>query len=202
MHEIISNSLQTAATDTIPTSKAKIESEPWVTDEYISARLQAYNCKDPANKKSSIKQLRALQSKLMNRYYQKRGKEISEGFEAREAERYFRQAKDLQGPLKHTVQKPLCTELEFVQHFSSHFKDRQLPLPPELNRAEPFLPPTLAAAPEIDDSPPSLEEIRTIVEIFKLRKAAGSDDLVNELLRYSNDCPDFIQILHELVTVI
>ena len=42
MHEIISNSLQTAATDTIPTSKAKIESEPWLTDEHISARLQAY----------------------------------------------------------------------------------------------------------------------------------------------------------------
>ena len=138
----------------------------------------------------------------MNRYYQKRGKEISEGFEAREAERYFRQAKDLQGPLKHTVQKPLCTELEFVQHFSSHFKDRQLPLPSELNSAKPFLPPTLAAPPEINDSPPSLEEIRTIVEKFKLRKAAGSDDLVNELLRYSNDCPDFIKILHELVTVI
>lgn len=106
----------------LPTSKAKIESEPWVTDEYISARLQAYNCKDPVKKKSNIKELRALQSKLMNRFYQKTSKEISEGFEAREAERYFRQAEDLQGPLKHTVQKPLCTELEFVQHFSSHFK--------------------------------------------------------------------------------
>ena len=69
--------------------------------------------------------------------------------------------------------------------FSSHFKDHQLPLPPELNSAEPFLPPTLAAAPEIDDSPPSLEEIRTIVEKFKVRKAEGSDDLVNELF-YSN----------------
>ena len=175
MNEIMSNSLQTAATDTIPTSKAKIESEPWVTDEYNSARLQAYNCKDPVKKKSSIKELRALQSKFMNRYYQKKGKEISEGFEAREAERSFRQAKDLQGPLKHTVQKPLCTELEFVQHFSSHFKDRQLPLPPELYSAEPFLPPMLAAAPEIDDSPPSLQEIRAIVEKFKLRKATGSD---------------------------
>ena len=84
----------------------------------------------------------------------------------------------------------------------SHFKDRQLPLPPQLNSAEPFLPPTLAAAPEIDDSPPSLEEIRNIVEKFKLGKAAGSDDLVNELLPYSSDCPDFIQILHELVTVV
>ena len=29
MHEIISNSLQTAPTDTMPASKAKIESEPW-----------------------------------------------------------------------------------------------------------------------------------------------------------------------------
>ena len=74
----------------------------------------------------------------------------------------------MQGPLEHTEQQPQCTESDFIKHFSSHFKDHEVALPPEVDPADPFLPHFLAATPEVIDIPPTLMEVQTVLEKLNL----------------------------------
>ena len=73
-------------------------------------------------------------------------------------------------------------------------------MPTELLPESQFNPGVCAVAPEVDESIPSHEEIsETMAKKFKLGKAAGSDGVFNELIRYATDCPYFMEQVVSLV---
>ena len=193
---LINQILMEACDKTVPKSQ-KSYSAPWMSDEYIKERERVYATR---KNRDGLKKLQKLQIKLQNNYYQKRAKEINEAAEAQEVERFFRQSKDLTGALKKTIVKSACTEKQHVEYITSCFKNRKLPLPPELQPGSEFFPAVCAVAAEIDESVPQFEEISEIMSRkFKLGKSAGSDGVFNELLKYSTTCKFFMDQVVSLV---
>ena len=89
-------------------------------------------------------------------------------------EEFFRLAKDLEGPTKKSKTKTQCSEDDFVKHYSNHFSDRNLPMPPELDPENPFIPPNTLDAPLVDESEPTHGEVLKALSGFKNGKAKGS----------------------------
>ena len=130
------------------------------------------------------------------------GATINSCHEERKTEEFFRLSKDLAGPAIKNRPKPACSEQDFVDHFSAHFGERKLPLPPELDRDDPFIPPRNPGTPEIDVGPPCRTEITAALAQYKNGKARGTDGLFNEQVKYAVDATALVDYLLTFVTLI
>ena len=73
---------------------------------------------------------------------------------------------------------------KLTAHFKEHFSATNLEEPPEISNPEQF--PYLAEKPfEINQEPPTKEEIRAACLTFKNNKSAGTDRIPTEVLKYS-----------------
>ena len=200
LDSLINKIILEATSKTVPKLE-KQHAAHWMNDEYIKLREEAYSSKNSRSK--HIKKLHKLQKKLINEYYKNMADDINEAADARDAEKLFRISKGVIGAVKETVTKSNCTEQQHVQYISEvAFKDRNLPIPDELNPDHPnfFIPECVRTAKDIDDSMPTFDEVVSIIKTnFKLRKAPGCDGVFNENLKVAVECEQFMKLIYELV---
>ena len=114
----------------------------------------------------------------------------------------FRLAKDLEGTTTKSKTKTQCSENDFVKHYSNHFSDRNLPMPPELDPENPFIPPNTFDAPLVDESEPTHGEVLKALSGFKNGKAKGTDDIHNEQLKSAVSSSAFVGIVLKLMLLL
>ena len=153
-------------------------------------------------KKQLRRDLKKLKVRLKDNYFTQRARAINEKHELRKSEEFFRLAKDTRGPLVKANSSVNCSEEAFVAHFSTHFRDRKLPMPAEICPETRYTPTFPDDAPTIDMSDPTLDEVKRAVSQLKHHKACGSDGVANEQLRYANGSASFMALLLHLTILI
>ena len=154
-------------------------SSPWENAELheLMAKLR----KDP-NNRALQREIREKRKSLKDVYYNRKALEINCAAEARQVEKEFQLAKTFS--MHKSSSKIDISKEKLTKHFKQHFSERLLELPPELANPDHFE--YLKDSPiEVNQDPPSLDEIKEASKTFKNNKSFGTDNVPTEGVKYS-----------------
>ena len=191
----ISDALNVAATDTCP--PAENEDPVWYTSDFKAKIEEMLAEKDPKKRKKKIREMRKLRQTLKRHYYKSRSQKINQAAENRKIEEEFRLMREAK--MVKNSDKLVCPPEKLREHFTNHFGSREVKTPPEISDPEshPYVLPECEIA--VDESPPTVEEVKSAFSKLNNGKAIGTDGLAAELLKY-NDCPALAELVTELLT--
>ena len=135
--------------------------------------------------------MRRLWQKLKSHFYKARAQKMNQAAENRKIEEEFRLLQE--SKMVKNSDKLVCPPEKLRKHFTKHFSPRYVPTPPEVYDPQSY--PHILPDDKIvvDETPPTVEEVKSAILKLKNGKATGTDGLAAELLKY-NDCV----ALHEI----
>ena len=172
--------------------------EPWEDDTLKELLKELHNSSDHRQMRKLQKRVKRKRCKLKNEYFKQLADNINTVAEARNTEKEFALAKKYNA-LK-TVSKRAISNEKLKTHFEQHFAQREIPIPPEIEKPDqyPYLADEIIP---VDESPPTVEEVKKVLKNFKNNKSAGTDKLKTEGLKY-NDSKNLITAILTLMTLI
>ena len=178
---------------------AENEDPVWYTSDFKAKIEEMLAEKEPEKRKKLILEMRKLRQKLKSHFYKARAQKINQAAENRKIEEEFHLLRE--SKMVKNSDKLVCPPEKLREHFTKHFDPRYVPTPPEVSDPQSY--PRILPDDKIvvDETPPTVEEVKSAISKLKNGKATGTDGLAAELLKY-NDCvelPHFIT--HLLVDV-
>jgi retron-type reverse transcriptase len=198
VNEVITTTVKRCVENTCPKIEITRKKEPWEDDRLNQLMMQLRKCSDSTARKELHKTIKRRRKNLKNDYYKELADNINTAAEARDAEKEFAMAKKF-ATFK-TSNKLTISNKKLETHFASHFAERELPTPPELERPEEFSIHDDEVF-EIDESIPKEKEIEDVLKSFKNNKSSGTDKLKTEGLKY-NDSKNLIAAILILLSMI
>ena len=175
----ISSSIHESLDTACPKSVQSKSCAPWENSDL--QELMAKLRKD-TNNLALRKQVRKKRKSLKDNYYHQKAIEINCAAEARQVEKEFNLAKNFS--MHKPSSKINISKEKLTKHFKQHFAERVLELPPELANPENFE--YLKDSPiEVNQEPPTLDEIQEASKTFKNNKSFGTDNVPPEGVKYS-----------------
>ena len=191
----------TTATERTIAKKGR-RKEEWANDEFLNLLEEQRKCKDPTRNKELRNKIKAASKKLKNSYYGKKADEINLASEARDTEREFRMMRE-HSVLK-TKRNNIISPAVLEKHFKEHFSKTPIPVPDEVlnpNSYPHLQNPEECANISVDESQPSQEEAKKIMNSMKTGVCKGSDVINAEQIKYNNS-NKLLQIIITMLTLI
>ena len=123
----------------------------------------------------------------INIFYGKKASSIDDAVEQHDVAREFREAKKF--AMRQKTSRNLISNKKLHDNFESHLgNDDTLPMPPELEKpGETCLKDHLNAAAEVDQGPPTMDELQSHMKKRKNQKWTGIDQVQMESIKYSTE---------------
>ena len=137
--------------------------------------------------KNLRKEIQDRRNILINIFYGKKASSIDDAVEQHDVAREFREAKKF--TMHQKTSQNLISNKKLHDHFESHLgNDDTLPMPPELEKpGETCLKDHLNAAAEVDQGPPTMDELQSHMKKRKNQKWTGIDQVQMESIKYSTE---------------
>ena len=177
----------------IPTKKK----EPW-EDETLLNMLNEAKKAPPKKFRELRKRIKTRRHKLKNEYFKEMADNINNAAEARDVQKEFALAKKYSVLKKGTTQT--ISKDKLMKHFSEHFAERKIPTPPEIENIENY-PYLKDVQYDINEDPPSTEEVGNCLKTFKNNKSWGTDKTKTEGLKYNSSNALIAAILQLLILI-
>ena len=129
------------------------------------------------------KKIKERRKWLKNAYFKNLADTINTAAEARQIDKEFALAKKY-SCLK-TGESSAVSKSKLKTHFESHFAERQVDLPEELEHPQKF-PHLIDKSFDIKQNMPDEAEVKLAIGSFKNNRSAGTDKLKTECLKYNN----------------
>lgn len=204
LNEHFINSVQEAADETIPKIVAQKLHQPWHDDVklkelYQQKELMVIKNACPKKVKAVRKKIRTRARQLRNQFYRDEAEKINQLSINRELDKLFARAKKQETTLKPVVGS--CPPDKLLNHFKTHFnpEDPSITQTPEEFLNHPAFINALqniSSNIELNDAPPTIEEIQNHLQKLKNNKA--SNDIEPELLKRCNE-PIMLEVIQRMM---
>ena len=182
LNEKISLAVSIGLDQTCPKIIPIKKKEPW-EDETLIHMLNESKKAPRKEFRTLRKRIKARRSELKNQYFKEIADNINTAAEARDVQKEFAMAKKYSTLKKGTPK--LISNVKLMKHFSSHFAERKIPTPPEIETPENY--PYLKETPyHIQEDPPSREELKKCLKTFKNNRSWGTDKTKTEGFKYNS----------------
>lgn len=193
--------IQGAIRSTCPVRTVQKDNRPWENDELRALiKSQKNLCGEVLG--AVRKQIRSLQTKLLNTHYDSKSASINHAAEARMVAREFKEIKRYD-KLHGNQGRLLISKDKLREHFKVHFAENtDFVEPEELNHPEQQSYFTLNEAIDVNESVPTQEEVESAMRKLRNQKSQGVDKCPLEGLKYGRQSPRLMEYIMFLIGLV